>query len=158
MMAVNERPKIRRKVHYSWERRAIRFALGLVLILAMPVAGQSPYSQFPSTNNGKLGRNYPDTNSQFGADPNADPRRIRMLNSERQKELVSDTQKLLQLARELNAEVSDANAAAMTDAQLRKVAEIAKLARSVKEKMTFSLGGYPNLKSPPTFDNHFDNQ
>lgn len=157
-MAVNERPQIRRKVHYGWERRAIRFALGLVLILAMPVAGQSPYSQFPSTNNGKLGRNYPDTNSQFGADPNADPRRIRMLNSERQKELVSDTQKLLQLARELNAEVSDANAAAMTDAQLRKVAEIAKLARSVKEKMTFSLGGYPNLKSPPTFDNHFDNQ
>ena len=117
----------------------------------MPVAGQSPYPQFPSTSNGKLGRNYPDTNSQFGADPTTDPKRMRVLNAERQKELVSDTQKLLQLARELNAEVSDANAAAMTDAQLRKAAEIAKLARSIKEKMTFSVGGYPSLKGPPTF-------
>jgi hypothetical protein len=153
MMAVDEQPQIRRKVRAGRKRRAIRFAFGLALVLAMPVAGQAPYPQFPSTNNGKLGRNYPDTNSQFGADPNADPKRIRVLNAERQKELVSDTQKLLQLARELNAEVSDANAAAMTDAQLRKVAEIAKLARSVKEKMSFSVGGSPNLKSPPTFDN-----
>ncbi len=131
----------------------VRLAVGLALILGIPMAGQSPYPQFPSTNNGKLGRNYPDANSQFGADPNADPKRIRQLNAERQRELVSDTQKLLQLARELNAEVSDANAAAMTDAQLRKVAEIAKLARSVKEKMSFSVGGSPSLKGPPTFDN-----
>ena len=98
------------KIHFGRERRAIRFALGLVLILGMPVAGQSPYPQFPSTNNGRLGRNYPDTNSPFGADPHADPKRMRVLNAERQKELVSDTQKLLQLAQELNAEVSDANA------------------------------------------------
>jgi hypothetical protein len=41
----------------------------------------------------------------------------------------------------------------MTDAQLRKVAEIAKLARSIKEKMSFSVGGYPSFKGPPTFDN-----
>jgi hypothetical protein len=153
MVAVNEYLQVGRKVRVSWNRRAIRFALGLLLVLGMPVAGQAPYPQFPSTNNGKLGRNYPDANPQFGADPNADPKRIQALNAERQKELVSDTQKLLQLARELNAAVSDANAAAMTDAQLRKVAEIAKLARSVKEKMKFSAGGYPNLKSPPTFDN-----
>lgn len=117
------------------------------------MAGQSPYPQFPSTNNGKAGRHYPDTNSQFGGEPDADPKRMRLLNAERQKELVSDTQKLLQLAQELNAEVSDAGAGAMTDAQLRKVAEIAKLARSVKEKMSFSVGGYPPLKGPPTFDN-----
>jgi hypothetical protein len=135
------------------ERRAIPIAFGLVLVLGISVAGQSPYPQFPSTSNGKLGRNYPDTNSQFGAEPTPDPKRMRVLNAERQKELVSDTQKLLQLARELNAEVSDANAAAMSDAQLRKVAEIAKLARSIKEKMTYSVGGYPSLKGPPTFDN-----
>ena len=35
---------------------------------------------------------------------------------------------------------------AMTDAQLRKVAEIAKLARSVKEKMSFSVGRIPELE------------
>jgi hypothetical protein len=152
-MAVDEQPQIRRKVRVGRDRRAIRIAFGLALVLATPLAGQAPYPQFPSTNNGKLGRHYPDTNSQFGADPTTDPKRMRALNAERQKELVSDTQKLLQLARELNAEVTDANGAAMTDAQLRKVAEIAKLARSVKEKMTFSAGGYPNLKTPPAFDN-----
>lgn len=153
MIAVDEQAQIRRKVCVGRERRAIRFALGLALVLAMPVAGQSPYPQFPSTNNGKSGRNYPDANSQFGADPTVDPKRMQLLNAERQKELVSDTQKLLRLAQELNAEVSDANAAAMTDAQLRKVAEIAKLARSIKEKMSFSVGGYPSFKGPPTFDN-----
>ncbi len=153
MLAVDEQPQIRGRAGNGREWRAIRFAFGLALVLGMPVAGQSPYPQFPSTSNGKLGRNYPDTNSQFGADPTADPKRLRVLNAERQKELVSDTQKLLQLARELNAEVSDANAAAMTDAQLRKVAEIAKLARSIKEKMMFTVGGYPGLKGPPTFDN-----
>jgi hypothetical protein len=153
MLSMHEQSQIRRKPGSGREGRAVRFALGLVLVLGLPVAGQAPYPQFPSTNNGKLGRNYPDSNSQFGADPNADPKRIKQLNAERQKEMVSDTQKLLQLARELNAEVSDANSAGMTDAQLRKVAEIAKLARSVKEKMTFSAGGYPSLKSPPIFDN-----
>ena len=153
MFAVEERHPIRRKPRAGSHQRAARIALGLALILGMPVAGQGPYPQFPSTNNGKAGRNYPDTNSQFGGDPAADPKRMRVLNAERQRELVSDTQKLLQLARELNAEVSDANSAGMTDAQLRKVAEIAKLARSVKEKMTFSVGGYPSLKAPPTFDN-----
>ena len=153
MFAVEERPPIRKKPGARRQWRAVRFALGLALVLGMPVAGQAPYPQFPSTNNGKAGRNYPDTNSQFGGDPGTDPKRMRALNAERQKELVSETEKLLQLARELNTEVSDANAGAMTDAQLRKVAEIAKLARSVKEKMSFSVGGYPSLKSPPTFDN-----
>lgn len=153
MFAMGEQHPIRRKPVACGPRRAIRFALGLALVLGIPVAGQSPYPQVPSTINGKAGRNYPDTNSQFGGDQAPDPKRMRLLNAERQKELVSDTQKLLQLAQELNAEVSDASAGAMTDAQLRKVAEIAKLARSVKEKMSFSVGGYPPLKGPPTFDN-----
>jgi hypothetical protein len=153
MFAVEERHPIRRKPGAGGHRRASRIALGLALVLGIPVSAQGPYPQFPSTNNGKAGRNYPDTNSQFGGDQAPDPKRLQVLNAERQKELVSDTQKLLQLARELNAEVSDANAAGMTDAQLRKVAEIAKLARSVKEKMSFSVGGYPSFKGPPTFDN-----
>jgi hypothetical protein len=153
MVAVEKGHPIRKKPGARGHRRAARLALGLALILGMPVAAQGPYPQFPSTNNGKAGRNYPDTNSQFGGDQAPDPKRLQVLNAERQKELVSDTQKLLQLARELNAEVSDANAAGMTDAQLHKVAEIAKLARSIKEKMSFSVGGYPSFKGPPTFDN-----
>ncbi len=95
---MDEQAQIRRKAGVGRKRRAMRFALGLALVLGMPVAGQSPYPQFPSTNNGKLGRNYPDTNTQLGADLATDPKRMRVLNAERQKEMVSDTEKLLQLA------------------------------------------------------------
>jgi hypothetical protein len=151
MFAVGE--QIREPFRARRKRKAVRVALGLALLLGMPVAGQAPYPQFPSTNNGNFGQRHPESNSQFGPEPSQDPRRLRLLNAQRQKELVSDTEKLLQLAKELNEEVSDANSAEMTDAQLRKVAEIAKLARSVKEKMSFTVGGYPTLKGPQIFDN-----
>src|SRR5208283_3173727 len=48
-----------------------------------------------------------------------------------QKEMISDTNKQLKLASELNAEISNSNPDSLTPAQLRKVKEIEKLARSV---------------------------
>jgi hypothetical protein len=127
-------------------RIAIRFACELALLLGIPVVGQSPYPQFPSTNNGKFGQNYPDSTSPFGAEPALDDKRLRQLNLERQRELVSDTARLLQLAKELNDEMT--GDPPMTDAQMRKVAEIGKLAKSVKEKMSYTLGAYPGVKGP----------
>ena len=62
-------------------------------------------------------------------------KRLRALNIERQKQLVADTNKLLKLAKELNEEVAASNTGTLTPEQLRKVAEIEKLARSVKERM-----------------------
>jgi len=62
-------------------------------------------------------------------------RRTNALNVERQKEMVSDTNKLLKLARELNAEIATNNSGEWTDDQLRKVAEIEKLAKNVKDRM-----------------------
>lgn len=126
-------------------RMTIRFALGMTLLFGVPVVGQSPYPQFPSTNNGRL--NYPDADAPFGKEAPLDDKRLRQLNQERQKQIVSDAARLLQLARELNEEMTDDSP--MTDSQLRKVAEIGKLARSVKERMSFTVGGYPGLKSPP---------
>jgi hypothetical protein len=75
-------------------------------------------------------------------------RQLRLLNADRQKSLVADTNKLLKLARELNSEVGEATAGAPTPAQLRKVAEIEKLARNVKEKMSTSVRGIP-VYAPP---------
>ncbi len=71
-----------------------------------------------------------------------------MLNTERQKELVSDTARLLKLAQELNQEVSSSESATMSPDQVRKVSEIGKLARSVRQKMTFGLGGDPLVPEP----------
>jgi hypothetical protein len=75
-------------------------------------------------------------------------RRMRALNMERQKEMVADASKLLRLARELNAEVASQKSAALTSDQLHKVAEIEKLARNVKERMTSGVG-QPQSIMPP---------
>jgi hypothetical protein len=71
-------------------------------------------------------------------------KRLRALNADRQKSLVSDTNKLLVLVNELNAEIARSKADALTAEQLRKVAEIEKLARNVREKMSLSVKGPPS--------------
>lgn len=68
-------------------------------------------------------------------------RRILALNTERQKKLVADTRKLVKLAAELNAEINSKHQAQLTPEQLRTVAEIEKLARSVKNKMSTPVMG-----------------
>ncbi len=132
-------------------RLGVRWAVGLALLLGIPLAGQSPFPQGPTGDSGKFGQRYPDSNGPLGQDSNSpEQRRMRMLNAERQKALVSDAEKLLKLAKELNDKVGTDDSGPMSDNELRKVAEIGKLAKSVKEKMSFSVGGYPNLNAPLT--------
>jgi nitric oxide reductase activation protein len=59
----------------------------------------------------------------------------RLRNTDRQKQLVLDTQKLLALANELKVEVDKSNKDTMSLDVIRKADEIEKLAHSVKEKM-----------------------
>jgi len=66
-------------------------------------------------------------------------RRMKMLNNERHKSLISDSDKLFKLATEINNEIAQSNSGLLTPEQLRKVAEIEKLARSVRDKMTQTL-------------------
>ncbi|MGD0914768.1 MAG: hypothetical protein ABR928_22970 [Terracidiphilus sp.] len=66
-------------------------------------------------------------------------RRMKLLNSERHKALISDSDKLFKLATELNNEIARANSGVLTPEQLRKVAEIEKLAHGVRDKMTMTL-------------------
>jgi type VI protein secretion system component VasF len=79
----------------------------------------------------------------FGEPPNAnDPlqhQRLEKLekarNSDRQKELVADTDKLLSLAKELKEEVSKSNKDTLSVDVVKKAAEIEKLAKNVKDRM-----------------------
>jgi len=89
-------------------------------------------------------------------DPIMMERRIRALNDERQKDMVSDTDKLLKLAQELNDEIAAKNAGTLTFDQLHKIAEIEKLARSVKEKMADGVGQPPPVgpQAPLVFPTH----
>src|SRR5215472_9732441 len=129
-------------------RLAVRTVLGLALLLGIPVAGQGPYPQFPSTNNGR--QSYPSTGGEFGreSENSPDKKRIQLLNAARQKALVSDAERLLKLAKELDDEVAANDSAPLSGEQLHKLDEIGKLAKSVKEKMSYSLGGFPNMNQP----------
>lgn len=73
--------------------------------------------------------------------------RLRQLNVARQKAMVSDATKLLALARELNDDLT-ANRGNISPAEQRKkIAEIEKLAHSVKEKMTYVEGAGINTRN-----------
>lgn len=111
--------------------------------------GQQPIHQ-PSLARPDLGSPSPDD-----ADPAMVERRIRALNNERQKQIVADTDKLLKLARELNEEVAKANTGTLTPDELHKIADIEKLARDVRQRMTESVGE-PHTDMPPPirYPNH----
>ncbi len=74
---------------------------------------------------------------------------MRALNADRQKSLVSDTEKLLKLAKQLNSEIETSNQNELTQVQLREIADIEKLARNVKEKMSTSFVGGPSFEPIP---------
>lgn len=88
----------------------------------------------------------PDT---YSSNPAMEERRLRELNAERQKSIVADTNRLVKLAAELNGEINGAHPASLTGDQLRKLAEIEKLAHSVREKMSTPLAGYPRPMPAP---------
>lgn len=92
----------------------------------------------------------PVPNSDY--DPIMAERQRAALNAERQKEMVSDTNKLLKLARELNYEVAASGTSNLTPDDLHRLAEIEKLARSVKEKMAVAGEATPPIvRSPGVF-------
>jgi hypothetical protein len=80
----------------------------------------------------------PDSSNQI--DPTEMQRRLNALNTERYKQMISDTNKLLKLAKELNDAVAVNAYDSLNPDQLRKVAQIEKLARSVKEAMSEGVG------------------
>jgi hypothetical protein len=83
-------------------------------------------------------------------DPLFQERRLRQLALATHKSMVSDTDKLLELVTELSSEISTTNPEAYTPEQLRKIAQIEKLAHSVKEKMGNTLQGVPdNIQMRP---------
>jgi hypothetical protein len=83
------------------------------------------------------------------ADPAMVERRIRALNIQRQKQMISDSDKLLKLARELNEEVAKENTGTLTLDELHKIAEIEKLARNVRQRMTEGAGEPQSTMPPP---------
>lgn len=145
-------------------RSAVRFgcAAATVLaavLLALPCRGQSSgsggQSNHPIQSQAPRAFDEPMTGSMV--DPIFMERRLQMLNAAQHKAMVADTDKLLKLVSELNAEISSTNADSLTAGQLRKIAEIEKLAHSVKDKMRMSVwgaAGNNDVLPMPAFSRH----
>ena len=124
----------------------------LALFLVLPCALSR--AQSDQTGTGQLS-GHPLQSSNGRIDPTAstdeeDPvvqqRQLRQLNLTLHKSMVSDTDKLLKLVTDLNAELSSTNPDSLTSDQLKKVAAIEKLARNVKDAMKTSMQGTSTLK------------
>ena len=122
----------------GWGRRLA--AMVLVAAAAWGVRGQyTPNPRVPG-------------HSGFGDGPNLDPlseaKRTKALNAERHKAMISDTEKLVKLARQLDAEIASNPTDALTPEETQKLQMIEKLAHNVKTKMAQSFGGGPEFKAP----------
>lgn len=74
-------------------------------------------------------------NDGTGLPPSVLERQTRARNDDRQKQLVADTNKLLELATQLKTDVDKTNRDVLSVDVIKKADEIEKLAKSVKDKM-----------------------
>lgn len=136
--AVNPNPAVnpkRRARSFSW--RAIWLGLGLSLIAVGHVKPQittiSQGSQLPSP---QVVGSMPDPNNgPRETDPALEQQRIQQMKIERHAEVISNTNKLLKLTTQLNAEIEQSHANSLDKKQLKSLSKIEKLARNIKQTM-----------------------
>jgi hypothetical protein len=133
---------------HSQSRAACR-ALCLALLLAAPAGAQTrPTSpSLPTLPSGRPVGSIDDYDIPKN-DPVEDQRRLRALNAERQKRVAKDASKILKLSNELSLEIARANPDSLTQAQLRMVVEIEKLARDLKTNMTSATLPSTGIQNP----------
>lgn len=90
-------------------------------------------SPTPSTNMPPLGR--PDPNATDPLNARMAEQQIRSRNSDRQKRLISDTDKLLTLTKQLKEDVEGSDKPLQPSDVQKRAEEIEKLAKSVKDRM-----------------------
>lgn len=116
---------------------------GLILLLVPPCIGQTP----GSNNGSQLGRRIPQTSRTMDQAqqldtmiaPTYNDKRLQMINAAQHQSMVADTERLVKLVADLNAQINSSNASALTPDQVRMVAEIEKLAHNVRDKMRMSV-------------------
>ena len=127
------------------ERLHLYRRLGVfVLLLALPIAAQLPAPPRPSPGQIQFNPATADPNNTGNFDPRIEARRLAMLNALRQKSKKTDADKLLQLATELNDDAAGGGNTLTPAERIRKAAEIEKLAKNVKAKMTYVEGNPPD--------------
>lgn len=113
----------------------------LIALLAAPLAAQSPPNPGIPMAPGMIQPRLPfvDPSMEFGG-ASMEVRQAKMLNVQRQKAIVADTARILELARELDADAQSPNPVMSPAERLRKAEEIQKLAKTIREKMIYAVG------------------
>jgi hypothetical protein len=138
------RQDIRRQTGPNAAGRAIRPLL-LACLMLIPAAG----ARCPAQNRNPFPPEFGQPSDGQNGGPLDTEKVLKALNAERQKSMVSDTNKLLRLTKELNTEIAASNPGEFTPEQLHMMAEIEKLAHSIKEKMATSVRGTPPFTQLP---------
>ncbi|WP_157439641.1 hypothetical protein [Terracidiphilus gabretensis] len=121
--------------------RKAEYALALLIMVVIALACQAQ-----SVGNNNLDR-FPKMDPMDNEDMTQEMRRMHLLNAARQKSMVSDAERLLALARELNAGVGAGGNALSAGQRMRMAADIEKLAHNVREKMSY-VPGTPSAPPP----------
>jgi hypothetical protein len=108
--------------------------VGAVLVVGSSAKISAGQMSIPGPPNG-LPQQMPGHRDRDAGDSRRAAQLAKMRNEDRQKKLVADTEKLLALATDLKAQVGQSEADSLSDAGIKKVEEIEKLAHSVKERM-----------------------
>ena len=121
--------------------RVVMIGVALTMACSGRLSGGQMFPQTPPTS--KQGQQVPGFPAP-GRDNPADPdpmdshraeQQEKLRNTDRQKRLVADTDKLLVLATDLKAQVDKSTKDTLSVDVIKKAEEIEKLARSVKERM-----------------------
>ena len=144
--ALKEGSKARKRLGLSW-----LFRLFYVMLLVVAAAGffaglrinaqQNTLPQYPARETGMpavppMGDGRTNNASPYSAMPSEEDKKIlEALNLQRHKDLASETERLVQLAGEVQAEVKKDPAQPPTAEQLAQLAQIEKLAHVVQHRM-----------------------
>ncbi len=123
-------------------RKACPHLLALLLALTTTAGRAQSSAGSASIQSSQMGPSFSDSAAPSEQqDPTERRHFLRRLNAARQKSMVSDTEKLLVLARQLNSGVAPDGSAFTDDQRMRLTAEIEKLAHGIKEKMSYAASG-----------------
>jgi hypothetical protein len=111
--------------------------LGVLALTCVPVAGSQSGAGNPFGFPDHVDHTFPHTAVSTGSsmDLVTTERQRITVNAERQKQIVTDSEKLLKLTKELNDEVAAGNTGEWSFDEMEKIAKIEKLARNVKARM-----------------------
>src|SRR5882757_8044378 len=112
--------------------RVVRCAVvGALLIIACPLG----VSGWQTQHTEPLSNPAADANRRVVVDDSAEVRQAELLRVQRQKQLISDSDKLLKLATDLKQQIDNTPAETLSADSVKKAAEIEKLAHSLRQRL-----------------------